>query len=239
MKDIMDSEQHAVAKEFDSYNSHYSETVDASLLVPGMNLDYVTRVKSGHLLDIATETFGNLSDLSVLDIGCGIGNYHEALKGKVGKLRGCDISIESIERARIRHQDVLYDGYDGVRLPYEDGTFDLAFTICVMHHVPLSSRANFVREMRRVIRAGGMALVFEHNPYNPLTRKIVDRCPFDADAVLLKQAESRCLFESSGFSDVKIRSILNFPTFGSLSRRLDRYIGKLQMGAQYVLSSRA
>jgi SAM-dependent methyltransferase len=115
----------------------------------------------------------------------------------------------------------------------------MAFTICVMHHVPPQAWAGFVAEMRRVLRKGGLALVFEHNPYNPFTMRVVNRCPFDENAVLLKQSQIASLFEAAGFTEIEVRSILNFPTFGSLTRSIDRFVGKLPTGAQYFLRALA
>ncbi|QRM28275.1 class I SAM-dependent methyltransferase [Microvirga sp. VF16] len=234
----MDPQQKAIAEEFDRYNSKYSEAVNAALLVPGMNVDYFTRVKSEYLVDLTREVLGETTALSALDIGCGVGNYHGLIKGRFGSIDGCDVSSESIERARTRHPDLVYQSYDGSRLPYDDGTFDVAFTICVMHHVPPPAWTNFVREMRRVLRKGGLALVFEHNPYNPLTMKVVNRCPFDADAVLLKPHVTKGLFNGAGFRDIQVRSILNIPSFGPFTRRIDRIVGRLPSGAQYFLSAR-
>ena len=80
---------------------------------------------------------------------------------------------------------VTYDVYDGMRLPYPDESFDVLFTICVMHHVAVDQRAAFVGEARRVLRPGGIFVIFEHN-------KLIDSCngwyrgiPFDRNAVLL------------------------------------------------------
>jgi SAM-dependent methyltransferase len=235
----MDPQQKAIAEEFDRYKSNYSDTVNASLLIPGLNVDYYTKVKAAYLLDLTREELGATSELAALDVGCGVGNYHGLIKDSFRALDGCDISSESIERAQARHPDVSYRSYNGARLPYSDNSFDLVFTICVMHHVPPSAWANFVAEIRRVLRRDGVALVFEHNPYNLLTMKVVNRCPFDADAVLLRPADTKQLFVNAGFSRIQVRSILNFPTFGTLTRHVDRFIGRLPTGAQYYLRARA
>ena len=41
-------------------------------------------------------------------------------------------------------------------------------------------------ELKRVLRAGGACVIFEHNPLNPLTVQAVNTCPFDENAVLIK-----------------------------------------------------
>ena len=93
-----------------------------------------------------------------------------------------------------------YDVYDGATLPYSDGCFDLAFAICVVHHVPPRLWNVFASEMRRVLKPAGLALVFEHNPRNPLTMRVVNSCPFDADAVLLRNETAEALLSTAGFS---------------------------------------
>ena len=52
--------------------------------------------------------------------------------------------------------------------------------------------------MCRVLRPGGVLAIVEHNPYNPATRLIVSRTPVDADAILLRRAESRELLKLGG-----------------------------------------
>ncbi len=81
------------------------------------------------------------------------------------------MSAACIQTARERNASVDYSVYDGQRLPYDDASFDFAYTICVMHHVPPAQWPAFAAEMRRVVKPGGMAAVFEHIPYNPLTRR--------------------------------------------------------------------
>ena len=39
-------EQDKVAAEFDTYQGHYAETVDAALALPGLKVDFFTRVKA-------------------------------------------------------------------------------------------------------------------------------------------------------------------------------------------------
>ncbi|TIP60771.1 MAG: class I SAM-dependent methyltransferase, partial [Mesorhizobium sp.] len=81
-----------------------------------------------------------------------------------------------------------------------------------VHHVPPAFWLDFFREMRRVVRPGGVACIIEHNPYNPLTRLAVLRCPFDQDAVLLNAAKARSLLQETGFSDIRSEHFLLLPS---------------------------
>lgn len=235
----MDPEQAETARTFDAYKDIYTRTVDESVAFTGMSADFFTRVKAGYIADLARQKFGVSEKISALDIGCGVGNYHKLLAPHFGKLSGVDVSGESIEVARQRGLPVSYDVYDGATLPYGDGGFDLAFAICVVHHVPPARWQVFASEMRRVLKPGGLALVFEHNPRNPLTMRVVNSCPFDADAVLLRNDETESLLSTAGFGQVYSRFILSIPAANTLLRRVDRLFSGLHLGAQYYVSATA
>jgi SAM-dependent methyltransferase len=104
-----------------------------------------------------------------------------------------------------------------------------------MHHVPPAQWPAFAAEMKRVVRPGGLAVVFEHNPFNPLTRRVVSNCEFDADAVLLRPKQTRALLADAGFRDLQSRSILSVPSFGKGTRAVDLALGRLPLGAQYFV----
>lgn len=226
-----------VASTFDDYGKSYSETVNEAISFSGFSIDFFTRVKASYLVDIATSHFGRTDSLKLLDIGCGVGNFHPLLRPSVGALTGVDISPNSVEVAKVANPQVAYDVYDGARLPYADETFDAAYTICVMHHVPPQHWPQFVSEMKRVVRRGGLAIVFEHNPRNPLTMRIVNRCPFDEDAVLLTPETTCELFRKEGFTGIQHRSILTIPAANKLLRRVDQIAGRLPLGAQYYMAA--
>lgn len=123
--------------------------------------------------------------------------------------------------------------YDGHRLPANDESVDMAMAICVFHHVPPAEWQNLAVEMLRVLRPGGVAMVIEHNPWNPVTRRIVNTCPIDRDAVLLSRPKTRALFRDAGAQDVVARSILSIPPKTDFLMRIDAVFGLLPLGAQY------
>jgi hypothetical protein len=109
----------------------------------------------------------------------------------------------------------------------------------VFHHIPPGERACWVSELRRVIRPGGALFVFEHNPLNPLTRKVVNDCPFDEDAILLPRRETTTLLRDAGFEDVAADYIVFFPQALAVLRPLERRLAWLPAGAQYAVHGRA
>lgn len=232
----MDKQQRETAKVFDEYTDKYSSTVDDAVSFTGLSADFFTSVKADYIKDLVAQHFGRVN-ISALDVGCGIGNYHPLLAASFGELAGVDVSESSIETARQRNAQVAYKSYDGGVLPYDAGTFDLTFAICVLHHVPIKQWELFVGEMRRVLKPGGMALIFEHNPRNKLTMRAVNRCAFDKDAVLLRREDTEALMRGSGFSSIEGRFILSVPAAGAALRRLDRLFSGLPFGAQYYVKA--
>jgi SAM-dependent methyltransferase len=153
-----------------------------------------------------------------------------------GRICGADVSAASIAQARIRNPGVEYEAYAGETLPYDNATFDLSLAICVLHHVPPSQWACFLREMRRVVRPGGLVCLIEHNPLNPLTRLAVSRCEFDRDAVLLNAGQTRALMADAGLHDARSHYFLLLPSAAPLARRVEHSLWHVPLGAQYIAS---
>jgi hypothetical protein len=102
-----------------------------------------------------------------------------------------------------------------------------------MHHVPPPQWPPFARELRRVVKTGGVGLVFEHNPFNFLTRRAVSSCVFDKNAILLPAGQTQRLLQDAGFTSVVSRYILAIPTANQTFQEIDRLFGRLPLGAQY------
>jgi ubiquinone/menaquinone biosynthesis C-methylase UbiE len=229
----MDPQQQAIAEEFDRYRETYDEAVNRAMAFSGQKVESFTRAKAEDLVRTIASHFDSPRKLNLLDVGCGIGNYHPFLTPVVGSVSGADVSSACIAKARERNPTVSYSAYDGDRLPYPDQQFDVSFCICVIHHVPPDRWQRFASEMRRVTRPGGLIVVYEHNPRHPLTRKVVSDCEFDRDAVLLTMAQTRDLLTKAGCSDVRTNSILTLPPAGGFIEKLDRLFASLPFGSQY------
>lgn len=227
--------QGQVAEDFDGLAASYEEMINQAVAFAGREHAFYIDAKREHILRLGQQHFADLESLNVLDLGCGIGAYHPGLVGMFRELHGVDVSARSVKLAAARHLSVRYSTYDGSRLPYGDGQFSIVFTICVMHHVPPPQWESFVAEAYRVTAFGGLMLVFEHNPYNPLTQYIVKTCDMDKDAVLLRPAKLRRMFSAAGFTDVFTRTIISVPPAGRFLTRLDSLLGNLPLGAQYYL----
>jgi len=91
---------------------------------------------------------------NVLEVGCGTGNYTIAIQEAIGCICwGVDPSEEMLARARGRGSQVRFDRGQAEKLDFEPATFDLVFSVDVIHHV--EERAEFYRETFRVLKPGG------------------------------------------------------------------------------------
>lgn len=224
--------------DFDDYHDNYREKLQESINFAGADHDFFVRVKADHLLHLIGRHVGDPTSQRVLDIGCGVGSTDQHLVGKVGELHGADISSRSIEQATANNPGVEYRDYSPNRLPYDDAQFDVAFAICVMHHVPPSDWGAFTAEARRVLKPGGLFAIYEHNPWNPATQYAVSRCEFDRDATLLSMSTADRLTRQAEMERVSREYILFIPRPGDAYRRVEASLRWLPLGAQYCLSAR-
>jgi SAM-dependent methyltransferase len=222
-----------VTELFDNYRSNYGAVVQSSIDFSGLPHSFFMRAKADLLRDLAESHFGGKKP-AVLVVGCGVGSFHPFLRGIADCVCGVDVSSASIAQARASHPDVEYQAFDGQVVPYESGTFDLVIAICVLHHVPPQQWGSFTREMRRVVKPGGLVCIIEHNPINPLTRMAVGRCEFDEDAVLLRAGKVRRLMAEAGLRQLGSRYFLLFPWAAKLARRIESALGHVPLGAQYA-----
>ncbi len=218
---------------FDSYHSNYRDVVQSSIDFSGLPHSFFMRAKADLLRELIARRLGPEKP-AMLDVGCGVGGFHPLLRGMVGRLSGIDVSSDCITQARINNSDVAYPDFDGRHFPFENASFDLVTTICVMHHVAPADWAHFMSEMRRVVRPGGLICVIEHNPLNPLTRLAVSRCEFDRDAVLLGAGTTRKLMAASGLRRIDARYFLLLPWETKPARRIESALSSVPLGAQYA-----
>jgi SAM-dependent methyltransferase len=221
------------ASEFDAHDRNYSDVINRAIAFSGLKVDFFTQAKVEYLLELVETLHPPASSAELIDIGCGVGNSHPLLLEHFARMVGVDTSSSCIARATERNRSVEYATYDGLHLPFSNATFDIASAVCVFHHVPLSDRHGLVREIRRILRADGLFVIFEHNPLNPLTTHVVNRCQLDRNAILLHRDETEALLTNSGFRNVGTRFILTIPSLGVVRRIVDRIFSRLPIGAQY------
>jgi len=140
--------------------------------------DFVGQGK--HIASMLTSLTGLEPDMAVLDVGCGIGRAAVALTSVLsdkGRYEGFDIVREGIDWCRERitprypnfrftHVDLRNDLYNlstdaeaaDFRFPYPDASFDRVLLTSVFTHMMPDDMCNYLHEIHRVLRPGGVCL---------------------------------------------------------------------------------
>jgi SAM-dependent methyltransferase len=105
----------------------------------------------------------------------------------------------------------------------------------VFHHIDHADHGALLQELRRVVRPGGSLFIFEHNPFNPLTVRVVNDCPFDENAHLIRGREMKRRLLAAGFASANTRYRVFFPHFLRALRPLEAALAWLPLGGQYYV----
>jgi sarcosine/dimethylglycine N-methyltransferase len=150
------------------------------------------------------ELVGITADMSVLDIGSGVGGPARYLAATYGcRVTGVDLSEPFVDAARYLTErtgqsgQVSFQTASALELPFDDGWFD----VVLLQHVAMNvaDRPRLYREIRRVLKAGGRFATFDvvllgGEPHYPVPWA---RTP--GTSFLLSAAATREVIEPTGF----------------------------------------
>lgn len=104
---------------------------------------------------------------TVLDIGCGTGRVMEHVAPYCREVHGVDISRQMVEQGRERLASLpnvhfqLGNGYD--LAGFEDGSFDVVYSIVALQHMSRGVAYNYLLESNRVLRQDGVLWFYVPN----------------------------------------------------------------------------
>ena len=220
---------------FDSYSKNYNELVNKAIRHTGYDADNLVSAKL-HKLKTLFPTLSKKS-FQFLDFGCGVGNLFGHLNDFFPNTvyTGVDLSKDSLEKARSRFPaNTNFQEYDSPK--WGNLKYDLIFSAGVFHHIPQTDHTKIINKLYSLLNPGGKLVIWEHNPLNPVTQKIVKDCPFDKDAVLIPSKIMKKHFNEVALSNIQIIYTTFFPKFLSFLNFLDPYLGWLPLGGQYLVT---
>jgi SAM-dependent methyltransferase len=216
--------------DFDRFADDYTDVLNRSLSVSGEDSSYFAEYKALYLRRVLSASFTG----KVLDFGCGVGllAHYLRLHLPAARIDGFDVSQDSIAKVdpALSSQGVFTSSSHDLAQDY-----DLIVVANVMHHIPPEHRPEIVQNLANRLRPGGVLSIFEHNPANPLTRWVVEHCPFDDDAILLPPHETAGRVEAAGLRLKRRDYIVFMPAFLQWLRPLESSLRWLRLGAQYVV----
>jgi ubiquinone/menaquinone biosynthesis C-methylase UbiE len=104
---------------YDKIGSTYDQTRRADPQIVSRLLDYLQPRKEGFYLDI----------------GCGSGNYTNAIFEKGFEICGLDISTEMLKKAKQKNPHIKWIQSDACTLPFRDAIFNGAICVLATHHI--------------------------------------------------------------------------------------------------------
>lgn len=216
--------------EFDRYAGEYDALLGKA--IPGA-LDEDAYFAEYKVAEMARRLAG-APTRRILDFGCGAGRSLCYLDRYFpgAEIWGFDPSPTSLEIAAVRVPRAKLVS-DWTTLDVNGFAAILAAN--VFHHIPPGEQLGTLSRCRDALTPDGQLFVFEHNPWNPLTRWVFERCAFDVDARMLTLREMLALAQRAGLGRTCYDYTLFFPRQLSALRPLERMLGWLPLGAQYVV----
>ncbi|XZE36217.1 class I SAM-dependent methyltransferase [Pirellulaceae bacterium SH501] len=219
---------------FDTYAAEYEAALAKGLSLSGESSDYFASSRVAW-----TESYLKrlkVTPRSAMDFGCGTGNSVPYLLKvpNIQKVIGVDPSEGSLQVAAQKFSDTRVSWCDPRN--WESGQqVDFAFCNGVFHHIPPASRQDAFDWIRDRLSKGGCFALWENNPWNPGTRWVMSRIPFDRDAICLSVIESKRRLEQAGFRVRFVRSVFYFPKILAVLRFAEPLLSHLPLGAQYLV----
>ncbi len=223
--------------EFDHYADDYLDALQRGLKYSGEDAAHFAAARVQWLAHRLEQL--RCAPRSLLDFGCGAGASTPLFLSRLNVLEvtGVDVSRRLLEHARRQHNSpgttfALQSDYE------PDGAVDLAFCNGVFHHIPPADRPHALEYVSRSLRPGGLFAFWENNPWNPGTRFVMSRIPFDRNAITISPPRARRLLEAAGFHVVRTDYLFFFPRMLRRLRPIERRLSAIPLGAQYLVLAR-
>jgi SAM-dependent methyltransferase len=217
---------------FDRYSKNYDVVLLDAVKSTGYDTSHFTTAKLKKLKELLQSD----AAFDFLDYGCGPGHLSRDFQQYFPKTRyfGVDASPEMIKQARAQYGEKGVF-YEITSEEWKQNTYQVIFSACVFHHIPHENHKTILTELKNLLAPSGEIILWEHNPINPFTRKIVRECPFDEDAVLLHPNQAISLFTQTNLQQVRLIYTTFFPKFLQALSPLESWMEWCPLGGQYIL----
>jgi SAM-dependent methyltransferase len=220
---------------FDGFVESYEDACARGLALSGESRDYFARRRVALTRELcATQPIHRL-----IDFGCGLGHTTPYLTDAFADaaIVGIDTASSAIDAARRQYGTSQVS----FAIPHEhprDDDAALVYTNGTFHHIEPEDRDAAVRAIYEWLAPGGTLALWENNPWNPGTRLVMSRIPFDRDAKPLSPPTAVAMVRRGGFEVLSVSSHFYFPSWLKLLRPLENWLVRLPLGSQYCVLAR-
>jgi len=191
----------------------------------------------GRICDLQRQLPSSFGPRRILDFGCGIGDTTQILADTFPEAEV--VGIDTVESALAHAKETNGSpriSFSLVQAFSETEGFDLCYVNGVFHHIQPQERLGVVKMIHKALISGGYFALFENNPWNPGTKLLMSRIPFDRDAQMLTPREARHLLYQGGFTYcTPPRFLFYFPRPLAFLRFSEPWLARLPLGAQYYV----
>ncbi|MCP4849634.1 MAG: class I SAM-dependent methyltransferase [Verrucomicrobiaceae bacterium] len=223
---------------FDDFATNYDASLKRGLRFTGESKEYFSDNRilllAKHLEKLKS------SPKRILDFGCGTGGSIPFFQKNfdLAEISGIDPSEKSLQIARKTHGTQRGAKFLNTETFNPSPQFDLAYCNGVFHHIPTPEQLPSAKLVFESLNPGAYFSFWENNPWNPMTRFIMKRVPFDHDAILIWPRSARRLLRLAGFNIIATSFAFVFPSALKYLRFLERPLCKLPLGGQYQVLCR-
>lgn len=117
----------------------------------------------------------DIADKTMLNIGCGFGNFElYALRKKCKLITAIDVTDDNMSMLKMSIQDKRVNFLVGnaISLNFADNSFDTVVAFDVIEHIPLNTETIMFKEIKRVLKNNGV--MYLTTPYDSFFSKLLD-----------------------------------------------------------------
>lgn len=176
----------------------------------------------------------NRTDVHILDFGCGNGHVTNYVREVFyeATIIGVDSSLEALTQARHHYPHIEFAHHESLeKMPA--GTFDLIYAVNVMHHIPVHERAQTIKLLMRLLKPHGIFIIFELNPFNPITRHLFKTNPLETGLTMISPLAARTLLKPYGRVTTHYYNF--FPGMWDFLAYLEPWLSKISIGGLYAV----
>ncbi|MFY9308871.1 MAG: methyltransferase [Bacteroidia bacterium] len=231
--------------EFDNFANDYDTLLQKSISASGYEAAFFDEHKIKTLYsDYTRDGSTSKKNIHIMNFGCGTGKSEKYINKYFTDCHICsvDVSERSIDVARQKNKEYRnteFLKFDRVEeLSALNKKFDIIFVANVFHHIPEELHHTTLKYLRSFLSPTGYLYVFEHNPKNPLTRKVFETCEFDVGCKMIKPPLFIQMCKEEGYTTIIRNYVLFFPKFLSFLGPFEKLLKWCPFGAQYYIKAK-